>query len=351
MDVGMSDEQHQLVESFTALFGDASPPARVRLAEPLGFDPGLWETVRSGGIVAMAVDDTHGGWGAEPLDLALVAETQGRFAAPVPIVESQVAARLLARLDAPRAASALATTLAGERTVTMAVHPAREGVARLVPAGAVADDALVMDGGRLLLVPTGDNRAHVENLGSMPLADLRLGPDAEVLADGPAAEVAYEAALDEFSLLTAALQVGVAARAVEIGVRYVKERHAFGVPIGSFQSIAHALADSATAVDGARLLTYEAAWAHAEEPERFAELAAMAFAFATETARDATYRSLHFHGGYGFTDEYDIQLYYRRARAWTAVYLEPRAAYRRAADHRYRTDRNTAQMEEQWTSA
>ncbi|MEU8803098.1 acyl-CoA dehydrogenase family protein [Spirillospora sp. NPDC048819] len=347
MDVGLSDEQRQLVASFTALFGDAASPSHVRAAEPLGFDPRLWDALRDAGIVAMAVGEEDGGWGAEPLDLALVAEVQGRFLAPAPIVEAQVAARLLARLGTPSAAAALAAALAGERTVTLAVHPARDGAAGLVPAGAVADDALVMDGERLLLVRSAGDGAQPENLGSMPLADLRVGPDAVLLASGPAAEAAHEAALDEFLLLTAAAQVGIAARAVEIGVGYVTERRAFGVPIGTFQTIAHALADSATAVDGARLLGHEAAWAYGEEPERFAELAAMAFAFATETARDATYRALHFHGGYGFTDEYDIQLYYRRARAWSAVCLEPRAAYRRAADRRY----GIAQMEEQWTSA
>ncbi|MEU5879166.1 acyl-CoA dehydrogenase family protein [Spirillospora sp. NPDC047279] len=346
MDVGLNDEQRQLVGSFTALFGDASPPSRVRAAEPLGFDPGLWDAVRSAGIVTMAVAEAAGGWGGTPLDLALVAEVQGRFVAPVPIVEAQVAARLLARLGTPRARSALAAALAGERTVTVAFHRVRDGVATLVPAGAVADDALVMDGDRLLLLRSAGDRDPIENLGSLPLADLAPAPDGEILAAGPDAEAAFETALDEFLLLTAAAQVGIAARAVEIGVAYVKERRAFGVPIGSFQAVAHSLADSATAVDGARLLVYEAAWACDEEPERRAELAAMAFAFATETARDATYRSLHFHGGYGFTDEYDVQLYYRRARAWAAVCLEPRAAYRRAADRRY----GTAPLEGQWTS-
>jgi alkylation response protein AidB-like acyl-CoA dehydrogenase len=111
----------------------------------------------------------------------------------------------------------------------------------------------------------------------------------------------------------------------------VKERKAWGVPIGSFQAVAHRLADSATALDGARLLAYEAAWAQQEEPQRAAELAAMAFAFAYESARDATHRSLHFHGGYGFMMEYDPQLYWRRARAWTSVWGEPVLAYRRAA--------------------
>ncbi|MFB4309420.1 acyl-CoA dehydrogenase family protein [Actinomadura sp. GTD37] len=345
MDVGLSAEQRQLVGSFTDLYAGASPPARVRAAEPLGFDAGLWDAVRSAGAVLMAVGEDAGGWGAEPLDLALIAEVQGRFLAPAPVVEAQAAARLLARLGTPRAAAVLAAVLAGERTVTMAVRPARDGTARLVPAGAVADDALIADGDRLLLVPA--RGAPVENLGSMPLADLPVGADAEVLAAGPDARAAHEAAQDEFLLLTAAAQVGIAARALEIGVEYVTGRRAWNVPIGSFQAVAHPLADSAAAVDGARLLVHEAAWAAAEAPARFAELAAMAFGFAAETARDATYRSLHFHGGYGFTDEYDVQLYYRRARAWAAACLEPRAAYRRAADRRY----GPAQMEEQWTSA
>ncbi|MFA1541923.1 acyl-CoA dehydrogenase family protein [Actinomadura monticuli] len=347
MDVGLSAEQHQLVESFTGLFAGASPPERVRAAEPLGFDAGLWETVRSAGAVPMAVGEDAGGWGAGPLDLALLAEVHGRFLAPVPVIEAQVAARLLARIGTPRAGVALAAALAGERTVTVAVHPAAGGTARLVPAGAAADDALVVDGDRLLLVPA--RGAPVANLGSMPLADLPLGRDAEVLAGGPEAGAAHEAAQDEFLLLTAAAQVGIAARALEIGVGYVSERRAWNVPIGSFQSVAHALADSAAAIDGARLLVHEAAWAATEDPARFAELAAMAFAFAAETARDATYRSLHFHGGYGFTDEYDVQLYYRRARGWAGVCLEPNAAYRRAADRRYGPAR-MERMEKQWTS-
>ena len=49
----------------------------------------------------------------------------------------------------------------------------------------------------------------------------------------------------------------------------------------------------------------------------------MAFAFGSETARDATYRSLHIHGGYGFMLEQDVQLYYRRARGWARVWGEP----------------------------
>jgi alkylation response protein AidB-like acyl-CoA dehydrogenase len=330
MDLRLTDEQEQLVGAFDALYTKHSAPEQVREAEPVGFDTELWERLLELGAVAMAVDEAHGGWGASPLDLALVAEQQGRAVAPAPVIEAQVAARLLARVGSDR----LATALSGERLVTLALHPGSDGEARAVPAAAVADDALAWTGDELLLVPLDGAREGFDNLGSLPLADVVLDAG-EVLAGGEDGLAAFNAAVDDWLRLTAAALVGLGARSLEIGVDYVKERKAFGVPIGSFQAIAHRLADSATALDGARLLAYEAAWAADDDPARAPELAALAFAFASETARDVSYRSLHFHGGYGFMMEYDIQLLWRRARAWSIVWGEPAAAYRRATDARH----------------
>ena len=320
MDLSLSPEQDQLVDAFAALYAKHSTPEHVRAAEALGFDPELWKRLADLGAVPMAVAEVDGGWGASFLELALVAEQQGRFVAAVPIIEAQVAARLLARLGAV-ASGPLADALGGERLITFAPRATRDGVAGLVPAGSVADDAVVLDSDRLLLVPLDGHRTIVENLASMPLADVAVPASAVVLAEGAAALAAHDRALDDWLALTAAALVGLAARALEIGVEYVKERRAWGVPIGSFQSIAHRLADTASAVD--------------DQPERAPELAAMAFAFAYETARDATYRSLHFHGGYGFMMEYDIQLYFRRARGWANVFDDPEHVYRRASDRRY----------------
>ena len=102
-------------------------------------------------------------------------------------------------------------------------------------------------------------------------------------------------------------------------------------PIGSFQAVAHGLADAATAVDGGKLLAREAAWAAGEEPGRARELAALAFGFcARGGAPGRADRSLHYHGGYGFMLEHDIQLYFRRATAWPAQFGEPDTAYARA---------------------
>ena len=331
MDLRLTDEQEQLVSSLASLYARHATPERVREAEPGGFDKALWDQLLELGVVPMAVDEAAGGWGASPLDLTLAAEQQGRAVAPAPAIEAQVAARLLARVDG----DALDAVLDGQRLVTVAITPAAAGRALAVPAAAVADDAVVLEGDRLLLVPLEGVRTPFENLGSMPLADVDLGGDLRVLASGDEAVAAHDAAIDDWMRLTAAALVGISARALEIAVEYVKERKAWGVPIGSFQAIAHGLADAATAIDGARLLAYEAAWAVTDDLDRASELAALAFAFGAETARDATYTALHSHGGYGFMNEYDVQLYWRRARAWVGVWGDPAAAYRRAADRRY----------------
>jgi len=107
------------------------------------------------------------------------------------------------------------------------------------------------------------------------------------------------------------------------------------VLIGSFQTIQHRLADNATAVDGARLLAYQAAWAHDAGRPAAADLATMSFLFAAETAVTTASESLHFHGGYGYTLEYDIQLYFRRAKAWPLVAGDRRAGYAELARRLY----------------
>ena len=142
----------------------------------------------------------------------------------------------------------------------------------------------------------------------------------------------HEHAVDEWRVLTAGALVGLAGAALELGVEYAKQRHQFGVPIGSFQALAHGLADAATAVDGARLLVREAAWAADEGESGATALARMAFLFAARSAQQATAVALHVHGGYGFTLEYDIQLYHRRAKAWPLLLGDPRRGALHLAD-------------------
>jgi alkylation response protein AidB-like acyl-CoA dehydrogenase len=333
MDLNPSDEQQQLIDTFSAFYAKECPVDRVRAAEPSGHDAELWRQLVKMGVLQMAIDERSGGWGASLLDLALVAEQHGRHLGPAPLLEGQTAVRLLARADGPAAAEALERALADDRMMTVALHPPKNGTLTLVPAGAVATDVIFFDQGRLLCMEITDQRRPVSNTGSIPLADIDCSSAVE-LQSGPRAEALFEEARDEWLVLMANALVGVGARSMELGVEYVKERHAFGVPIGSFQAVAHGLANAATAMDGSTLLAREAAWAADEDPARAAELACLACAFGADAARDASYRSLHYHGGYGFMLEFDVQLYFRRAIAWPAVFGEPARMFARGAAYR-----------------
>jgi hypothetical protein len=215
----------------------------------------------------------------------------------------------------------------------VALHPAHDGVARLVPGGAVASIVVGLDGDELVALESDPPPGAVANLGDAPVADRSLRTGARFpLASGPAAADLYEDALDEWRVLMAGALVGLAGAALELGVEYAKQRHQFGVPIGSFQAIAHQLADVATAVDGAQLLARESAWAADEgEPDADA-LARMAFLGAARTAQRTAAAALHVHGGYGFTLEYDVQLYQRRAKAWPLLLGDPRRGMLHLAD-------------------
>ena len=122
---------------------------RVRAAEPLGFDDGLWKALRDTGVVEMAVEEAAGGWGASVLELALTAEPFGRALASAPVIEAQVAARLLARCGQP-GADWLSRVLAGDALIAFTPRSGRGTRLGLVAAGAVADAIVALVDDRLL---------------------------------------------------------------------------------------------------------------------------------------------------------------------------------------------------------
>lgn len=331
MDLRPSPEQTQLVDAFAGLYRKQCGYDAVVAAEPTGFDPRLWAGVQALGAVDMAAG---GEYGASLLDLSLVAEQHGRHLAPTPMLEAQVVARLLATVGGDVADGALSALLDDGVLTTIAVRPAGDGVAQLVPAGAIASRAVVLDGDELKLMAVTENATPLGNMGCLPLADVAVDAGAPVLVAGPRALTSFATAVDEWRVLVASALHGLAARALEIAVAYVKERHAFGRPIGSFQGVSHRLADRAAEIDGCELLVREAAWAADAYPLRAPELAAMALGFAADTARDTTHYAVHFHGGYGFMVEYAAQAYFRRARSWAAVLENPATSYELVAQRR-----------------
>jgi alkylation response protein AidB-like acyl-CoA dehydrogenase len=328
MDLRLSEVQEAVRDGVGRFLAKASSPERVRAAEPLGWDRAVWDGLAAMGVPAMGVVPELGGQGAALADLAVVAGKAGAHLASAPVVESMVAARLLAG-QAGSARLWLDHLVDGKGPVTIALRPARGGRLTLVPGGAVADAVVALDGDELVAISLADGcRVAPANLGSAPLADIDLGDQGSdqrtVVAVGGDAHRAMVTALDEWRALTAAWLVGLARSAFGIGVGYVKERRQFGVPIGSFQAVQHRLADLATAVEGANLLADKAAWALDADDASAATLPAMAYSFCGETAQGVTSAVLHLHGGYGFMEEYDIQLYFRRAKATRLVLADPR---------------------------
>ncbi len=148
----------------------------------------------------------------------------------------------------------------------------------------------------------------------VPVAD-RLGEEGEGF------KIAM-ATLDGGRIGIAAQAVGIAQEAFEAAVRYAKARRAFGRPIADFQAIRFFLADMATEVDAARLLTRKAAAAKDASREgggRYSMEAAVAKLFAAEMAQRVTTKALQIHGGYGYTKEYPVERNFRDARI-TEIY-------------------------------
>jgi hypothetical protein len=262
------------------------------------------------GVPGIGVAESSGGLGGGLLELGVVCEQRGRWLASAPVVESSVACRAIAEAggDIAHAASGV---------LTFCPRPTARGRARLVNYGAAATAAVLFDGDRLVLSSHDPAETSPSDIGCTALGDVEVGADDEVLAVGGDAVARFHRAVDEWRVLTAAALAGLAGRALEIGVAYVKERHQFGVPIGSFQAVGHRLADLATDVDGAALLWQKAAWALDEARPEGPALARMAFVFTADVSQRTALTSLHYHGGYGFMVEYDIQLFARRAKAWS----------------------------------
>ncbi len=333
MDLQPNDVDLEVADSFRRLLEAESPVSAVRAAEPLGHDPDLWKKVARIGVPGMLLADD--GERAAILQVELASELFGSMLAPVPAVESLAAACALTSVDggfqgacAAFGDDTVASIASGERIVGVALQDLGSCPVQLVLYGAVAEAIVGVDGDRVVLVERGD--AHVRDVGpSHGSAGLARWDVRDARATSAAS--AWPAALATvWRAFGAGRLVGLASRSLEIAAEYAGQREAFGKRIGSFQGVAHPLADSASAVAGVRHLARKAAWLVDKGRFQEAELAArMGFAFAAETAMLTTTRCVHIHGGYGSALEYEIQLFHQRARAWGTAAGDPRADFAR----------------------
>ena len=158
---------------------------------------------------------------------------------------------------------------------------------------------------------------HSSTTSDLVLEDARVGRDRLLHEEGRGFRVAM-ATLDGGRIGIAAQAVGIAQAAYDVARAYAADREQFGRRIGDFQAIQWKLADMATDIDAARLLTYRAAWLKQEGRPHAAD-GAKAKLFASEMARRQTAEAIQILGGYGYTREFPVERYYRDAKI-TEIY-------------------------------
>jgi alkylation response protein AidB-like acyl-CoA dehydrogenase len=306
------------------------PPEVVRATAAGDHLPAAWDALAAMGVTGLLVAEDRGGLGLSWLDLVLLVEEAGRAALAEPLTETvAVAPPLLARSSDPRAVAWLEGIAAG--TVRAAV------VLPLVPyaAGASRADVFVVATPERVVALGADEVERVDQPSLDPTRDLATitatGPGV-VLAEGADAAVATADAADAFTVGVSAQLLGLADRMLAMAGAYAKERVQFGVPIGSFQAVKHLLADGLLRLEVARPVVRRAAHSLAtRSPERSRD-ASMAKVYAGLAGELAARVSLQVHGAIGYTAEYDLQLFMKRA--WSLV-----AAGGDVAHHRERVAR------------
>ncbi|HEX8976615.1 MAG TPA: acyl-CoA dehydrogenase family protein [Solirubrobacteraceae bacterium] len=303
MDFDLTDDQREIKGVARELLSARSPMARVRAAaEAEQYDPALWAEIVALGWPGIAVAATHGGQGLGAIELAMLLEELGYACAATPFMSTALAAAAIQAAGSEAQRERWLPGLAsGELTAGL-------GRPELVADGEGAAVVVLLDGDQAQLIAEPEAERVVTIDATRRFA--RVTGDAEPL--GPGATGRVLAGL-------AAEVVGVCQRALEMTLAYVKDRKQFGVPVGSFQAVAHRCAQMLLHTESARSTAYYAAWAAAADPERLGEASALAAAAAADGGREVAASAIQAHGGIGFTWEADVHWLYKRAQLDAAL--------------------------------
>ena len=339
MDFGLSEDQLLLKSTIKRFLEEQCPTSRVRaiMESDSGHDAALWQGLVDLGISGLNIPAAYGGSGLELLDLALAAEELGYAATPGPFLGNALAATALiegsnaAQRDRwlPRVASgeAIGTVAFGEadsqwdpaRYATRVSGGKLTGAKPLVPSASVSDFIIVAaigdSGPGLWLVERG-----APGLSIIPLKvlDMTRHVDAVRFSDTPAIKLggpatALQRTIDAGCVLIAADAFGGSRRCLDMTVQYAMQREQFGQVIGAFQGVKHQIANLAAELEPALSFYWYAAHAFDRIRDQSERHAAMAKALLTDVFDRATRDATELHGGIGFTWEFDLHLWFRRA--------------------------------------
>jgi alkylation response protein AidB-like acyl-CoA dehydrogenase len=347
MNFDFTDDQQAIKRTAREFLEARYKPETVReLAEDeRGFSDEQWREIVELGWPGVMVPEANGGLGLGAVELVVISEEMGYALAPSPFFSNICATLMLVAAGTEEQRERwLGPLIGGEARGTLAVWDERSGWAPdrseaepnggglsarkiAVPDAAGAGFAVVSgaDGRHFLVELQGDHAAVSPEEPLDPTRKLfRLelnGAPADPLTHDPERMArAYTTIITAL----AAENVGVAQRALEMAVEYAKDRKQFDRPIGSYQAVSHRCAQMLLEVEGARSLSYWAAWAIDHEPETASRAASMAKAYAGDAGFRVTAAALQVHGGIGFTWEHDLHFFLKRAKANAHAFGDPR---------------------------
>ncbi len=320
-----SESIRVLAESAAAVVpkaGDLTRIRRLRFTKP-GFDRAIWRKMCNLGWPAICVPEDRGGAGLGAAALAALMIELGRGLVPEPLIACGISAALLDDVpleDILAGRLVLPAWQDGANTLTtggIAIRSGRvNGTKRFIPYAAGADAFLVIgeatavivkidDPGVMLATDDTQDGGHFGTLTleNTPASEIALSPDR------------IAAALDQATLSTAAYLLGLSERAFEMTVDYLKTRHQFGRPIGSFQALQHRAVDLKLQLALARASVESVAAlvdGHVSPADRAASVS-RAKIRASQTALLVTRQAVQMHGAIAYTDEYDLGLFLRKA--------------------------------------
>lgn len=363
MDFDFTQEQIALRDSAREFLSErcTSQFVRTMFDDPTGYNKPMWKEMADLGWLGLTFPEENNGLGLGMVELALMLEEIARAAFPGPFFASVLLAgsALKAAGDKTQREKYLNRIASGDLIATMGVLEEStdwtpesiqltakpggggfvlNGMKRFVPFASAADVMLVpgrtsshadpSNGISLFLVD-----AKAKGIVVSPMMDFDLTskaaqvqfnnvvvPEENVVGDLDNAWHIVKGVLQKAAVGASAEMLGCARKCMEMSVEYAKVREAFGQKIGQFQAIKHKLAEMLVEVESSHSAVYYAAWAQDAQSEDAALAASVAKAYVGDAARKVCGEAIQVHGGIGFTWEFDLHLWFKRAKYFEPMY-------------------------------
>jgi alkylation response protein AidB-like acyl-CoA dehydrogenase len=359
MDFDFTEDQVMLRGLVREFLTEQVPVAHVRamMDDERGYDPDLYRRFVQLGMLPFP--ETYGGAGLGMIEQAIILEEMGRIPYPGPYFATVILAgsAIMASGDAQAMARYLPDVCNGDLTMTLAFLEdsigwgpneitlsakkdgdgyVLSGIKRFVPFGQTADVILVAartggsgaEGISLLAVPRDTDGLRIdtdvisdltEKSATLHFDAVRVPAD-NVLGTEGGAWPAVQTTLQHAAVGASAEMLGASRKSLEMSTDYAKVRKQFGQFIGQFQAVKHKLSEMLVAVENAHAAVYYAAWALDADAPDAALAVSVAKSFVNGASRKVCGEAIQVHGGIGFTWEYDLHLYFKRAKYFEPLY-------------------------------